>query len=106
MSVVFHPPNTWLLDKMLLASGSPVALCTDCWMRGALTAARAAASARSGPVALPIPSMAVPAFAMMVRTSAKSTLMRPGTVMMSLMPCNRWEQQMGRDLAFVQNGAG
>ena len=31
-------------------------------------------------------SMAVPALLMMARTSAKSTLMRPGTVMMSLIP--------------------
>ena len=30
--------------------------------------------------------MAVPALLMMARTSAKSTLMRPGTVMMSLIP--------------------
>ena len=59
------------------------------WMSGALVAASAACSARLGTSepAAPTPSMAVPLLLMMALTSAKSTLMRPGTVMMSEMPC-------------------
>jgi len=47
---------------------------------------RAASSARFLPVLTPTPSMAVPLLHMMAFTSAKSTLTRPGMVMMSLMP--------------------
>lgn len=43
------------------------------------------------------PSMAVPLLRMMALTSAKSTLMRPGMVMMSEMPCKRDSQRRIRD---------
>ena len=46
----------------------------------------AASSARFLPVATPTPSMAVPELHMTALTSAKSTLTRPGMVMMSEMP--------------------
>ncbi len=45
-----------------------------------------ASAARSGPSAIPVPMRASPMFAMIVLTSAKSRLTRPGTVMRSLMP--------------------
>ena len=37
-----------------------------------------------------MPMSAVPAFCMIMRTSAKSVLMRPGVVMRSVMPCTPW----------------
>lgn len=69
-------------------------------MSGALVAASAASSARLGvsEPAAPTPSMAVPLLLMMALTSAKSTLMRPGTVMMSLMPWG-WQLAVGGGLA-------
>ncbi len=53
---------------------------------GEVMAARAALTARPSPVEVPTPMMAVPALRMTVLTSAKSVLMRPGTVMMSVTP--------------------
>jgi len=50
------------------------------------TARSAAKVARWWPLALPIPMSAVPAFSSTLRTSAKSTLIRPGCTMMSEMP--------------------
>ena len=47
----------------------------------------AASSALLLPLETPTPSMAVPELHMMALTSAKSTLTRPGMVMMSEMPC-------------------
>ena len=54
---------------------------------------RAASSARFLPVATPTPSMAVPELHMTALTSAKSTLTRPGMVMMSEMPWTPCAQQ-------------
>src|SRR5437764_7665637 len=58
------------------------------------TAASAAARARPSPLAAPDPIIAMPVSPITVRTSAKSTLMRPGRVMSSAMPCtapcNTW----------------
>mmetsp|Transcript_4682 Transcript_4682/g.11542 ORF Transcript_4682/g.11542 Transcript_4682/m.11542 type:complete len:245 (+) Transcript_4682:425-1159(+) len=68
----------------------PVARSMERWMSGAAVALSAACSARSLPDATPTPSMAVPLFDMMAFTSAKSTLIRPGTVMMSEIPCTPW----------------
>ena len=53
---------------------------------GELTAIFAASSARFSPSANPMPISAVPAFDMTALTSAKSTLIRPGMVMMSEIP--------------------
>ena len=55
-------------------------------------AAFAASCARLSPVARPMPMSAEPASAMIVRTSAKSRLIRPGTVMRSVMPCVPWRR--------------
>ena len=57
---------------------------------GELMAALAASTARFSPPATPIPMSAEPASFMTVRTSAKSRLMRPGTVIRSVMPCTPW----------------
>ena len=57
---------------------------------GLAMAWRAASRARLSPVARPMPMSAEPASRMTVRTSAKSRLMSPGTVMMSLMPWTPW----------------
>ena len=57
---------------------------------GEATACSAAATARFSPVPMPIPSSAFPASAMIVRTSAKSRLMRPGSVTRSETPCTPW----------------
>ena len=53
---------------------------------------RAASTARFSPDARPMPMRADPASRMIARTSAKSRLMRPGTVMMSEMPCTPWRR--------------
>ena len=50
-------------------------------------AASAARTARSSPLALPIPISAVPAPCITDRTSAKSTLISPGTAIRSVIPC-------------------
>src|SRR2546421_491613 len=44
-------------------------------------------AARLSPAAVPIPISAEPASCMIVRTSAKSRLIRPGIVIRSVMPC-------------------
>ena len=49
-------------------------------------AASAASRARFLPLARPIPIKEEPASAMTARTSAKSTLIKPGKVIMSVMP--------------------
>ena len=50
----------------------------------------AASIARPSPVPMPIPSSARPASDMIVRTSAKSRLIRAGSVTRSEMPCTPW----------------
>ena len=55
-------------------------------------ACRAASTARFSPDARPMPISADPASFMIARTSAKSRLIRPGMVMMSLMPCTPWRR--------------
>mmetsp|Transcript_1644 Transcript_1644/g.5495 ORF Transcript_1644/g.5495 Transcript_1644/m.5495 type:complete len:284 (-) Transcript_1644:233-1084(-) len=52
----------------------------------------AASAARSLPLDWPMPMSAVPASLMMERTSAKSTLMRPGLMMISEMPTTPWRR--------------
>ena len=53
---------------------------------GLVMAARAALTARPSPLDAPMPMMAVPALVMTIFTSAKSVLIRPGTVMRSVIP--------------------
>ena len=50
----------------------------------------AASMARFSPLATPVPISAMPMPVMIVLTSAKSTLISPGTVIRSLMPCTAW----------------
>mmetsp|Transcript_26481 Transcript_26481/g.67328 ORF Transcript_26481/g.67328 Transcript_26481/m.67328 type:complete len:223 (-) Transcript_26481:385-1053(-) len=69
---------------------TPVALSMPMSSRGEEMALRAACCARSLPLPVPCPMREEPAPDMMARTSAKSTLTRPGTVMMSLMPRTPW----------------
>ena len=57
---------------------------------GLLTAISAASSARLSPPAWPMPMIALPASIMIAFTSAKSTLIMPGKVMMSETPCTPW----------------
>ena len=57
---------------------------------GDSTACSTASIARRSPVPMPMPSSAWPASAMIVRTSAKSRLIRPGSVIRSEMPCTPW----------------
>ena len=65
---------------------------SDCSSSGEEIAARAASTARLSPRATPMPMSADPASFMIVRTSAKSRLIRPGTVMRSVMPCTPWRR--------------
>src|SRR5437763_774973 len=60
--------------------------------RGEDTACAAASIARFSPIPMPIPSSAVPASLMIVRTSAKSRLMRPGSVTRSDTPWTPWRR--------------
>ena len=53
---------------------------TDASSSGEEMAARAASPARFSPLAMPMPINAEPASHMIVRTSAKSRLIKPGTV--------------------------
>ena len=57
---------------------------------GEATACMAASVARLSPTPMPIPSSALPASLMIVRTSAKSRLMSPGSVTRSEIPCTPW----------------
>ena len=108
-----------LVPKMMFASGSaaarissaasvtsnrlrfdePVMLKRMPWAPWMLTSSsglaiawRAASTARFSPVARPMPMSADPASFMIARTSAKSRLIRPGIVMMSLIPWTPWRR--------------
>ena len=59
---------------------------------GEETAERAASDARFSPWPMPMPISAEPASRMIVRTSAKSRLTMPGTVIRSVMPCTPWRR--------------
>ncbi len=52
----------------------------------------AASTARFSPAALPMPISAEPAFCIIALTSAKSTLISPGMVMISEIPCTPWRK--------------
>ena len=65
----------------------PLAPSIDASSSGLVMAARAALTDRPSPVAEPMPMMAVPALLMIIFTSAKSVLIRPGTVIRLVIPC-------------------
>ena len=67
---------------------------TDCSSSGLEIAFLAASAARCSPAASPMPIRAEPASCMIVRTSAKSRLIRPGVVIRSVMPCTPWRRTL------------
>ena len=71
---------------------TPVAPSSVVSSSGDETAAFAASAARLSPEAVPIPIRAEPASRMIVRTSAKSRLTSPGTVIRSVMPWTPWRR--------------
>mmetsp|Transcript_3512 Transcript_3512/g.4667 ORF Transcript_3512/g.4667 Transcript_3512/m.4667 type:complete len:220 (-) Transcript_3512:666-1325(-) len=70
----------------MILKTTPVASSTGASSKGLEMAAIAASSADVFPIPVPIPIRAVPASAMTLLTSAKSTLMRPGLTMISDIP--------------------
>mmetsp|Transcript_23573 Transcript_23573/g.51055 ORF Transcript_23573/g.51055 Transcript_23573/m.51055 type:complete len:356 (+) Transcript_23573:726-1793(+) len=70
----------------LMLNTTPLALSIDESSNGLEMAAEAASSAPVLPDPMPIPMSAVPALDMTLRTSAKSTLIRPGLTMISEIP--------------------
>ena len=75
-----------------MLSSMPVAPSIDSSSSGEVIAALAASAARLSPVAEPMPISAEPASRMIVRTSAKSRLIRPGTVIRSVIPWTPWRR--------------
>ena len=71
-----------MLTRMPLAPARFTSSSSGFWI-----ADSAAACARSSPRAVPVPIIARPISDMTVRTSAKSTLIRPGRTIRSAMPC-------------------
>ena len=67
---------------------------TDCSSSGLEIAFLAASAARFSPLAAPMPIRAEPASCMIVRTSAKSRLIRPGIVIRSVMPWTPWRSTL------------
>ena len=65
---------------------------TEVSSSGEETALSAAGTARLSPVPMPIPSSAWPASRIVVRTSAKSRLIRPGRVISSEIPWTPWRR--------------
>src|SRR5690606_2070017 len=90
--------NSPRLELPVMLSKMPLAPSMDASSKGLDTAALAAFTARSSPEATPMPISAEPALSMMVRTSAKSRLMRPGTVIRSEMPCTPWRSTSSASL--------
>ena len=75
-----------------MLSSTPVAPATVVSSSGEEIAAFAASDARFSPEAVPMPISDAPASCMIVRTSAKSRLMSPGTVIRSVMPWTPWRR--------------
>ena len=73
-----------------IESRMPRAPRTSWSISGLLIARVAASAARFGPVDMPMPIIAVPASDITARTSAKSRLISPGSVIRSQMPCTPW----------------
>ena len=67
---------------------------TDSSSSGDEIAVLAASAARDSPDAVPMPISAEPASCMIVRTSAKSRLIRPGIVIRSVMPWTPWRRTL------------
>src|SRR5579862_6579380 len=85
ISVMSSPPAT--------ESRMPVAPVISSSMSGERSARSAASFARPSVAdEKPMPMSAVPELLMIVRTSAKSRLMSPGSVMRSVMPCTPWRR--------------
>ena len=76
----------------VMLSRIPVAPSIDASSSGEETAVRAASAARFSPDAMPMPISAEPASLMIVRTSAKSRLTSPGTVIRSVIPWTPWRR--------------
>ena len=74
-SLTSNRPRSW---PPVMLSRIPVAPSTDSSSSGEEIAALAASAARLSPPAVPMPISAEPASCMIVRTSAKSRLIRPG----------------------------
>ena len=74
-------------DAPCTSSKTPCAPSMLASRSGLETASSAARTARSSPLAVPIPIRAEPAPFITDLTSAKSKLMRPGVVIRSVMPC-------------------
>ena len=74
------------IDQMLQRLKFDILYIENMSISGDLSARSAACLARSSPVAKPIPISAEPASDMIVRTSAKSRLIRPGIVIRSVIP--------------------
>mmetsp|Transcript_1643 Transcript_1643/g.5493 ORF Transcript_1643/g.5493 Transcript_1643/m.5493 type:complete len:284 (-) Transcript_1643:233-1084(-) len=79
-----------IVGPPMMLKTMPLALSTGTSRSGLEMAATAASSARVGPRPVPMPMSAAPASFMTARTSAKSTLMRPGFTMISEMPTMPW----------------
>ena len=77
--------NSPLLDDIDL-SGARAPLKSISSSNGLLIARSAASRARSSPLAVPVPIIAAPISDITVRTSAKSTLTKPGRMMRSAIP--------------------
>ena len=71
---------------------------------GLATAFWAASSARFWPLPAPAPISAMPMPDMIVRTSAKSRLIRPGTRIRSEMPCTAWSSTVSATLKASTSG--
>ena len=76
----------------VMLSSTPVAPETVVSSSGDEIAAFAASPARFSPEAVPMPISDAPASCMIVRTSAKSRLISPGTVIRSVMPWTPWRR--------------
>ena len=87
----FTSCNVTVEDAATFTS-TPVAPWISSSRSGDRIASSAAARARFSPLARPIPINAEPASFMMLRTSAKSRLMIPGTVITSLTPWTAWRR--------------
>ncbi len=83
-SLISNSPRS---EPPAIESSTPCAPSIDASSNGELIADSAALTERPSPRAEPIPIKALPAPDITLLTSAKSTLIRPGVVIRSVMPC-------------------